>query len=57
MPKAFQDDLSQDSSGINNKENRNDQFARDFDKRPNLKMFTKGFNPKANSVGIPSIKN
>ncbi|KAF5796265.1 hypothetical protein HanXRQr2_Chr08g0349431 [Helianthus annuus] len=25
---------------------KKDQFARDFDRQPNLKMFTKDFNPK-----------
>ncbi|MFS7920784.1 hypothetical protein Hanom_Chr03g00228811 [Helianthus anomalus] len=44
------DALSQDSTTLNDKENKNDPFVRDFDKQPNLKMFTKGFNPKPSSL-------
>ncbi|KAF5814349.1 hypothetical protein HanRHA438_Chr03g0122351 [Helianthus annuus] len=44
------DALSQDSTTLNDKENNKDQFVRDFDKQPNLKMFAKGFNPKPSSL-------
>ncbi|KAI3755554.1 hypothetical protein L1987_55357 [Smallanthus sonchifolius] len=44
-PKTIEDALTQDSLGSNDKENKKGQFTRDFDAQPNLKMFTKGFNP------------
>ncbi|KAJ0556323.1 hypothetical protein HanIR_Chr07g0312501 [Helianthus annuus] len=40
----------EDSTMSKDKEIKKDQFVRDFDAQPNLKMFTKGFNPKPSSL-------
>ncbi|KAJ0898872.1 hypothetical protein HanRHA438_Chr08g0361761 [Helianthus annuus] len=51
-PKTIQEAPSHDSFGSNKIENTKDQFARDFDRQPNLKMFTKDFNPKKDQFAI-----
>ncbi|MFS7954239.1 hypothetical protein Hanom_Chr07g00627961 [Helianthus anomalus] len=40
----------EDSTMSKDKEIKTNQFVRDFDAQPNLKMFTKSFNPKPSSL-------